>query len=403
MPVSIPISFHEKKWFLKLIHETYDIHILDAYACQRFSEELFNRSKISVSYNTLRRLFGIIKGSNQASRFTLDCISKSLGFDDFMNFRVAVNQFEVDFFNDVIILNRLQKQKDDQLILRLIQNFQLETWDEVYQLKSIVDLCIEVKNFNLLKSIFQLDFDFTKGEVVWKLYVVFQSIFVESKQGNQSIIDFVADLMPKNEMAQRILLQLFVDEDALLTYYGRWLDVVSIDLVDDMHMFKQLLHLQVAFKQANIHVALELLERCNALYAENNISYHPILKGRLAAWNLMLKDDRETCVQLFGELHVVSDQLFYLVFFYRLQEVFDHDITRIDLMEHFSFDDLRITFTFPDKQNLNVFYLLKSRYWLLKGDKFQMARAMEKFNHLYKYSCLHTWVDAQWNQLNAAL
>ncbi len=403
MPASIPISVHEKKWLLKLIHEVYGFHLVDAYACQRFSEELLTRSRISISYNTLRRLFGIIKGSNQASRFTLDSISKSLGYPDFANFQLAVNQFEVDFLNDVLILNRLQIQQDNQLILRIVSDFQLASWDEVYQLKSIVDLCIEVKNFDLLSSIFQTDFDLHKEETTWKLYVAFQSIFIQSKQGNQSVIDFVTNLLPVNEMAQRILLQLFVDEEALMGYYGRWLQAASIHMVEDMELFKHLLQIQIAILKHQIPLALELLDQCNALFTSNRVSYHPILKGRLAAWNLMLKDDRALCIRLFEGLHTVKDQLFYLVFFYRLQEVFGRDITLIDLIEHYRFDELRITFTFPEKQNLNVFYLLKARYWLLKNEKDQMAQAMSKFNPVYKYSCLYRWVDEQWTYLSVKL
>lgn len=403
MPASIPISVQEKKWFLKLIHEVYGIHLVDAYACQRFSEELLTRARISISYNTLRRLFGIIKGSHQASRFTLDCISKSLGYEDFADFQQAVNQLEVDFFNDILILNRLRIQQDDQVILRIVQDFQFKAWDEVYQLKSIVDLCIEVENFRLLKSIFETKFDLLNEETTWKLYVAFQSIFIQSKQGNQTIIDFVEELMPHNEMAQRILLQLFVDEDALTGYYGRWIQAASVDFVEDMELFKQLMQIQLANLNQQDAYAQELLNQCNALFMENKMTYHPILKGRLAAWNLMLKDDREMCYRLFEGLQSVKDQLFYIVFLYRLQEVFGRDITLIDLIEHYRFDEMRITFTFPEKQNLNVFYLLKARYWLLKNDKMQMAQVMGKFNPLYKYSCLYGWVDNQWAQLNSML
>ena len=403
MPASIPISVQEKKWFLKLIHEVYGIHLVDAYACQRFSEELLTRARISISYNTLRRLFGIIKGSHQASRFTLDCISKSLGYEDFADFQQAVNQLEVDFFNDILILNRLSIQQDDQLILRIVQDFQFVTWDEVYQMKSIVDLCIEVENFRLLKSIFETKFDLQNEETTWKLYVAFQSIFIQSKQGNQTIIDFVTDLMPHNEMAQRILLQLFVDEDSLTGYYGRWIQAASVDLVEDMELFKLLMQIHLAILKQDSVSAQELLNQCNVLFKENKMTYHPILKGRLAAWNLMLKDDREMCYRLFEGLQSVKDQLFFIVFFYRLQEVFGRDITLIDLIEHYRFDELRITFTFPEKQNLNVFYLLKARYWLLKNDKMQMAQVLSKFNPLYKYSCLYAWVDTQWAQLNTML
>lgn len=403
MPASIPISVQEKKWLLKLIHEVYGIHLVDAYACQRFSEELLTRARISISYNTLRRLFGIIKGSNQASRFTLDCISKSIGYEDFADFQQAVNQFEVDFFNDILILNRLSIQQDDQLILRIVQDFQFVTWDEVYQMKSIVDLCLEVENFRLLKSIFEIKFDLRNEETTWKLYVAFQSIFIQSKQGNQAVIDFVEELMPYNEMAQRILLQLFVDEDALKGYYGRWIQAASVDLVEDMELFQQLMLVQLAVLQHQNARAQELLNACHLLFTENKVSYHPILKGRLAAWNLMLNDDVKICYRLFEGLESVKDQLFFIVFFYRLQEVFGQDITRINLIEHYRFDELRITFTFPEKQNLNVFYLLKARYWLIKNDKIQMAQVLSKFNPLYKYSCLYAWVDNQWAQLNAKL
>lgn len=403
MPASIPISVQEKKWFLKLIHEVYGIQLVDAYACQRFSEELLTRARISISYNTLRRLFGIIKGSHQASRFTLDCISKSLGYEDFADFQQAVNQLEVDFFNDILILNRLSIQQDDQLILRIVQDFQFVTWDEVYQMKSIVDLCIEVENFRLLKSIFETKFDLHNEETTWKLYVAFQSIFIQSKQGNQTIIDFVTDLMPHNEMAQRILLQLFVDEDSLTGYYGRWIQAASVDLVEDMELFKLLMQIHLAILKQDSVSAQELLNQCNSLFMENKMIYHPILKGRLAAWNLMLKDDREMCYRLFEGLQSVKDQLFFIVFFYRLQEIFGRDITLIDLIEHYRFDELRITFTFPKKQNLNVFYLLKARYWLLKNDKTLMAQSLAKFNPVYKYSCLYAWVDTHWAQLNSML
>lgn len=403
MPASIPISVQEKKWFLKLIHEVYGIHLVDAYACQRFSEELLTRARISISYNTLRRLFGIIKGSHQASRFTLDCISKSLGYEDFADFQQAVNQLEVDFFNDILILNRLRIQQDDQVILRIVQDFQFKAWDEVYQLKSIVDLCIEVENFQLLKAIFETQFNLHQEETIWKLYVAFQSIFIQSKQGNQIVIDFVEELMPHNEMAQRILLQLFVDEEALTGYYGRWLMAASVDLVEDMELFKHLMLVQLAvLKQQNSH-AQELLNACNVLFTKNKVCYHPILKGRLAAWNLILNDDYNMCVQMIESLQMVKDQLFYLVFFYRLLEVFGRDITQIDLIEQYRFDELRMNFTFIEKQNLNVFYLLRARYWLMKNNKIEMAKAMAKFNPLYKYSCLYGWVDNQWAQLNSML
>ena len=87
MPASVPISFHEKKWLVKIIQDVYGIQVIDAYSCQKLSEELERKAKISISYNTLRRLFGIIKGPTNASRFTLDSLCKGMGYTDFTAFQ----------------------------------------------------------------------------------------------------------------------------------------------------------------------------------------------------------------------------------------------------------------------------------------------------------------------------
>lgn len=403
MPASIPISAQEKKWFLKLIHEVYDIHLVDSYACQRYSDELISRAKISISYNTLRRLFGVIRSTNQASRFTLDAVSQSIGYADFSSFQLAVNQLEVDFFNEILILYRLNNLCDDNLILRIVQDFQFQTWGEVYQLKSIVDLCLEVENFNLLTEIFKLKFALQDEDTIWKLYVAFQSIFIQCKHQNQAVIDFVSNLLPVNEMAQRILLQLYVDEEALEGYYGHWINQASLGFVDDMEMFKLLMQIQQAFNVGDKSQALVLINRCNELLASNHIYYHPILKGRIAAWNFMLLDDRNVFIHFFKSFESVHDQLYYVAFFYRLLDLFEYDITSFDVLEHFHIDESRITFMFVEKQNINILYILKAKYFLKKNNKIAMIQAIEKLNPLYKYSCLHNWVDKQWNYLNMQL
>ncbi|MEN9386913.1 MAG: hypothetical protein RLZZ185_1654 [Bacteroidota bacterium] len=400
MPASIPISSNEKKWFLKLIHEVYGFQIVDSYACQRLSEELLSRSKISISYNTIRRLFGIIKGSNQASRFTLDCISKSLGYSDFSHFQVAVNQLEIDYVNQLLILNRLKKRKDYEIILRIVQDFQFSNSDEIYQLKSIIDLCIDIENYELLEGIFNLEFNLKNEDLVWKLYVSFQSIFIQCKLGNPKMISFIGGLMSTNETAQRVLLQLFVDEDALNTYYGDWIELASIDLVDDMEMFKSLMLIQRAILNKQTGIALSLLERCNLLLSTNEIDFHPILKGRLAAWNYLLLGHKSLFLDIFEELKTVPDQLFCLVFFYRLLVDFEADITEIDLIERFSFDDRMISSHFTQKENLNIYYLLRARYFKQKKYTLEKAQALGKFNPLYKYACLFDWVDKQLAILN---
>ncbi|MCZ2478284.1 hypothetical protein G9H58_09420 [Aquirufa antheringensis] len=399
MPASVPISFHEKKWLVKIIQDVYGIQVIDAYSCQKLSEELERKAKISISYNTLRRLFGIIKGPTNASRFTLDSLCKGMGYTDFTAFQQAVNQFEKDFFNEMLILNRLGNRKDDQIILGIVQQFQMKTWDEVYQFKSIIDLCLEVKNFDLLTQIFEIPFDTKSEDVTWRLYVSFQSIYVQSCQNNEAVINYVAELLKTNELAQRILLQLFVEEDGLQGYYGKWLLATSEDLVEDMPVFKNLMLCQLAFELRDIPGAQRHLALSKQSFQEG---MHPNLKGRIAAWDYILESKSETVFHFYKGLQDFSSKLSLLVFFYRLLEVYQQDISQFDLIEDFVVDDLLINFSFPEKHNLNKLYLLKARYFILKGNKVQARAAMNQINLLYIYSCDKGWVNQQVAIIEAA-
>lgn len=399
MPASIPISSNEKKWLIKIIQEVYGIQVVDAYSCQKLSEELAQIAKISISYNTLRRLFGIIKGTTNASRFTLDSLCKGMGYSDFTAFQRTVNQFEKDFFNEMLILNRLGNRKDNQIILGIVQQFQMKTWDDVYQFKSIIDLCLEVKNFDLLTQIFELQFD-TKGEdITWRLYISFQSIYVQSCQNNKAVIDYVAELLKTNELAQRILLQLFVDEDRLQGYYGKWLLATSEDLIEDMPVFKNLLLCQLAFDLHDISGAKSHLALSKTAFQDK---MHSNLKGRIAAWDYILDSKSETAHHFFEGLHDFSSKLSFLVFFYRLLEVYQQDLSVFDFIEGFVVDDLLINFSFPEKHNLNKMYLLKARYFIQKGDKVGARFAMSQSNLLYIYSCDKGWVNKQVAFIEAA-
>jgi hypothetical protein len=392
MPASVPISVHQKKWLIKIIQEVYDLQIVDAYSCQKLSDELLTRARISISYNTLRRLFGIIKGPTHASRFTLDSLCKGIGYADFTVFQQAVNQFEKDFFNEMLILNRLEKRKDDEVILGIVRQFELKTWDEVYQFKSIVDLCLEVSNFNLLTKIFGLKFETNNQDVIWKLYISFQSIYVQSCQNNERIIAYVEELLKTNELAQRILLQLFVEEECLEGYYGRWLLAASEDLVEDMVVFKNILLCQRAFENKDIAGAKRffLLSK-HALQEE----MHPNLKGRIAAWDFILEGNKKTGPAFFESLSNFAVQLSFLVFFYRLIEIYHGNMTEFNLIEIHDLNDLLINVSFPEKHNLNKFYLLKARYFIQKGDKVNARQAVGNLNLRYIYSCDKDWVDRQ--------
>jgi hypothetical protein len=395
MPASIPISKHEKNWLLKIIQEVYGIQIVDAYSCQKLSEVLQQRARISISYNTLRRLFGIIKGQTMASRFTLDSLCKGLGYADFASFKQSANQFEKDFFNEMLILNRLQNRHNDQDILEIVRQFELKTWDDVYQLKSIIDLCLETENFDLLTKIFELDFDTNDLQVTWRLYVSFQSIYIQSCKNNQQVIQYVTELLKTNELAQRILLQLFVEEQKLQGYYGDWLLASSEDLVEDMTVFKHVMLCQRAFENKDIASAKMYLEKSKCAFYLKPEWMHPNLKGRIAAWDYILWENKSTFSEFYEGLNDFTEKVAFLVFFYRLLEVYHGDIQEFDEIAKFEVNEQLFSLSFPEKHNLNKIYILKALYYLQRGNKVKSRDYIAKLNLRYTYSGDNRWVDEQ--------
>ena len=393
MPASIPISHHEKKWLLKRIQEVFDIQILDAYSCQKLSESLQHRNKISISYNTLRRLFGIIKGPTMASRFTLDSLCRGLGYSDFENFKQSVNQFDKDFFNEMLILNRLQNRQDDADILDIVRQFELKTWDDVYQLKSIIDLCIETENFVLLTQIFELKFNTEDQEVIWRLYVSFQSIYIQSCKNNRKVIDYMTELLRTNELAQRIVLQLFVEEECLLGFYGEWIEAASEDLVEDMPVFKNAMLCQRAFESQDLTSAKLYLARSKEAFFSSVAFMHPNLKGRIAAWDFILWGNNRTFYDFLTGLLDFSSRISFLVFFYRLVEIYHRDISGFDAIASFEVDEQSLSYSFAEKHNLNKIFLLKAQYFIQKGNQVQARLYLSKLNLRYTYSGDKRWVD----------
>jgi hypothetical protein len=268
----------------------------------------------------------------------------------------------------------------------------LKSWDEVYQFKSIVDLCLEVGNFDLLTKIFQLKFDTSDQDVSWRLYVSFQSIYVHSCQNNERVIAYVEELLKTNELAQRILLQLFVEEDRLQGYYGRWLLASSEDLVEDMVVFKNSMLCQMAFEREDLVGA-----KMHLNFAKQALlpGMHPNLMGRIAAWDFILNGNKRTIEHYYARLEKFKEKLSFLVFFYRLLEVYYHDLLEFEHIGTLRIDDLLINFSFPEKHNLNKLYLLMARYFVQKGDKIKARHVMGELNLRYIYSCDKAWVDQQ--------
>jgi hypothetical protein len=69
-----------------LVEFTFGKQILSLNDCVSLSDSIFEKVKIPISSDTLRRLFGLIDTNSKPSLFTIETLSKYVGFSGYYDF-----------------------------------------------------------------------------------------------------------------------------------------------------------------------------------------------------------------------------------------------------------------------------------------------------------------------------
>lgn len=362
MPASLQLNQLENQWLFKLVEKQFDLQIVDSYSCQKLSNELLINHKTSISYNTIRRIFGIITPKFQSSLYTLNSLVSVLGFTNFRQFQSYIEKYKTDALNEVLIRYKATKSINSSLLFESIQHFNLQSWEEAFQLKLIIDLCIATNHYDLLSKIIQLPLDIKDQEVHHKLYVAYQDIYLNALAGNQVLIDFVAAELPNSIYLQSIILQTYIDETNLTGFYGDWLIAVKTSPLSDFALFKNVMLCQRAYQQNEIQSAQKFL---NLVLKEinNKVSAHPILMARVAAWEIILNLNERNYLTYFERLNNDFEQINFNLFFYRLLYVFNQDISKINLITKIKDQNAFKKLSVFEKQIINKYNLMLALYF----------------------------------------
>ena len=187
---------------------------------KRLSQIIAKENDIDISYNTIRRFFGIVKNV-QASNFTLDTLSKFNGFDNYSDFMVNFklkNKWSEEFEISKII----HKSKDDQL-LKYIEDNLSHTRSFNLKLIQIIRELLLIGNLNLIRRIFELkkmnanNFNYDDKVLMgMSIGYLVSVVNVKNKMFNKLIL---------NENFQDLVITIFVDYGSLRTYYS---DIIKI-------------------------------------------------------------------------------------------------------------------------------------------------------------------------------
>lgn len=252
---------------------------------RRLSQIIAKENDIDISYNTIRRFFGIVKNV-QASNFTLDTLSKFNGFDNYADFLINYklrNKWTQEFEISKIIHN-----SENELLLEYIENNLSKTRSFNLKLIQIIRELLLIGNFKLVCSIFELkkmnanNFNYDDAVLIgMSIGYLINQIDIENKEFNKVIL---------NENFQDLIITIYVDYSSLRVYYAK-----IIKKIYKNSSRKNIL----VFCEGILNLNLFLNKKSKDLYytLKDDEDFHPILKSRIFAQHL-LKDDSEILTKL---------------------------------------------------------------------------------------------------------
>ena len=245
---------------------------------KRLSQIIAKENDINISYNTIRRFFGVVKNV-QASKFTLDTLSKFNSFDNYSDFLINFNlrnkwrqEFEISRIIHNNEENRLVEYIDSSLGQK--KSFNL-------RLIQIIRELLLIGNFNLIRRIFELkkmnahNFDYDQKVLIgMSIGYLLRVVNTKDKAFKQLIL---------NENFLDLIITIFVDYGSVGTYY--------FEIIKTIRNKTSRKDIQV-FCEGILNLKFFLNKKSNEsfyiLKEEND--FHPILKSRIFAQYLLMED-----------------------------------------------------------------------------------------------------------------
>ena len=281
---------------------------------KRLSEIIANEIDLEISYNTIRRFFGVVKNV-KASNYTLDIVSKFNGFDNYTDFIVNYrlgNKWKQEFEITKII----HKNEDDKL-LEYIENNLNQTRSFNLKLIQIIRELLLVGNFILVSKIFELEkmhannFNYDDTILIgMSIGHVLHLIDIKNEEFKELIL---------NENFQDLVITIFVDYGNLKTYYSKIIEIIHVN-----SSRKNILEFSKGILNLNIYLNKKLNNSFYSLKTEEY--FHPILKSRIFAQNLFLND--KNIIYKLTNYHKTYQLKGYLEIEYLFEIIFTSIITR---------------------------------------------------------------------------
>ena len=243
---------------------------------RRLSDIISIETGITLSYNTLRRFFGVVK-SVKPSNHTLDTLAMFIGYSNYTDFTRNFhlkNRWEEEFK-----LASLMQDSEKELLQYVEENIH-KNRNFVLKLAQIVRELMLVKNYTLLLQLFSLEkmtFDhFNFDDVAYFANctgTLLKTLDSESQELQKLLL---------NDNFLNLIITIYVDYSHLDSYYGKWLN--SIEKNTQRKDLKQFCR-----GVLNLKMYLNNQSQNHFFKLTPDSSFHPILKGRIISQELFYK------------------------------------------------------------------------------------------------------------------
>lgn len=262
------------EYLKKLTEKNAGFTIQDRGDCQLLSELIIERTDELISYNTLRRLFGLASYV-KPSKNTLDTLSRFNGYKDYVHY-LKINPYEAYWSDKEKLYSLLQE--DSESLLHFINGLDFKSEKA---LDFMISLCRELVYLNkqsLLEAVFNSDFFnnryFTYSETLHfgnSIGMLFKShkLFDNRLLLNENFLKYVYCIC--------------VDYSNLNGYYGDWCLYVSTNTSDIQIKCFSLAVLEFKKYLNGLPVSFEYFSSLSTL------GFHPILIGRLFSVQVLSK------------------------------------------------------------------------------------------------------------------
>jgi hypothetical protein len=341
--------------------------------CEGLAQELYTKTGIYISYNTIRRMYGLID-YREPRVTTLDAFSKYIGFSTYKDFTNRFNSVDEWSKWENLFLG-IDEKKAEELVSMF--HFYLSQKEEFpYFFTVLLRELIYRRDLNTLKVVLSQDawsFANLPYEMALKIGVIVgrQFRFIQDEAFENELL--------KLPLFRDLVLKMFVDYSALNKKYGRWISYVNqLPNVDDesknftngVMIWKDLLNGQ--------SITAEHLARIPVLEED----MHPILYGRVSALHLMACQDqsaREKILRAWGiMIKRRPERTLEYVFVANVQCLVFPTMEFSNFLHQFEKHASKVHFWYNESQ-LNVYYLSIVQHAIFTGHR---KKALDTLNQI---------------------